>query len=108
MALVKITNGEVELKVSNGAFINSYKNCGFSIVESDTNETVNLTDDIADITDNTDETDQDFTDLLLKPISSWNKQELKEFAAAKELDISGMKSAQEAKDLIKEYIDNLQ
>ena len=39
-----------------------------------------------------------------KPISQWNKEEVKRFAALKNIDISGTKNAGEAKNIIKEFL----
>ena len=44
-------------------------------------------------------------EILEKPISQWNKDEVKRFAAIKEIDISGTKNANEAKEIIKSFID---
>ena len=44
-------------------------------------------------------------EILEKPISQWNKEEVKRFAAIKEIDISGTKNANEAKEIIKSFID---
>jgi hypothetical protein len=44
-------------------------------------------------------------EILEKPISQWNKEEIKRFAAINEIDISGTKNANEAKEIIKFFID---
>ena len=44
-------------------------------------------------------------EILEKPISQWNKEEVKRFAAIKEIDISGTKNANEAKEIMKSFID---
>lgn len=116
MAMVKISNGEVTQIVSRGAFDTQYKRLGFQIVgdnkttevkkEKKKSEAQVPDDDFdADVADDTEDGD-DFEELLEKPISQWNKTEVKDFAAAKGIDIHGTKSANEAKEIIKKYLDD--
>ena len=116
MAMVKISNGEVTQIVSRGAFDTQYKRLGFQIVgdnkttevkkEEKKSEAQVPDDDFdADVADDTEDGD-DFEELLEKPISQWNKTEVKDFAAAKGIDIHGTKSANEAKEIIKKYLDD--
>lgn len=103
MALVKITNGDITLEVSSGAFANSYKNCGFSVVESDAEETIL---EIAEDEDESEELEVQQENIVQKPIGSWTKQELKDFAKKNDIDTAGATSTQEVKAIIKEFIDN--
>lgn len=118
MAMVKISNGEVTQIVSRGAFETQYKRLGFQIVgdnkatevkkatEEKKSEAQVPDDDFdADVADDTEDGD-DFEELLEKPISQWNKTEVKDFAAAKGIDIHGTKNANEAKEIIKKYLDD--
>lgn len=122
MAMVKISNGEVTQIVSRGAFETQYKRLGFQIVgdnkatevkkevkkavEEKKSEARVPDDDFdADVADDTEDGD-DFEELLEKPISQWNKTEVKDFAAAKGIDIHGTKNANEAKEIIKKYLDD--
>ena len=43
--------------------------------------------------------------IIEKPLSQWNKGEIKRFAELNDIDITGTKNAGEAKDLIKEFLD---
>lgn len=119
MAMVKISNGEVTQIVSRGAFETQYKRLGFQIVGD--NETAEVKkaewhkpelqavdNDYfdADVADDDTEDGDDFEELLEKPISQWNKTEVKDFAAAKGIDIHGTKNANEAKEIIKKYLDD--
>lgn len=120
MAMVKISNGEVTQIVSRGAFDTQYKRLGFQIVgDNETAEVkkvveenkpeVKVPDDDdfdADAADDDTEDGDDFEELLEKPISQWNKTEVKDFAAAKGIDIHGTKNANEAKEIIKKYLDD--
>lgn len=120
MAMVKISNGEVTQIVSRGAFDTQYKRLGFQIVgDNETAEVKKVVeenkpeakvpddDDFdADAADDDTEDGDDFEELLEKPISQWNKTEVKDFAAAKGIDIHGTKNANEAKEIIKKYLDD--
>lgn len=121
MAMVKISNGEVTQIVSRGAFDTQYKRLGFQIVEDNKVAEVQrevkkaaeekkpesqVPDDDDFDADAADDTEDDFEELLEKPISQWNKTEVKDFAAAKGIDIHGTKNANEAKEIIKKYIDD--
>ncbi len=121
MAMVKISNGEVTQIVSRGAFDTQYKRLGFQIVEDNKVAEVKkevkkaveekkpesqVPDDDDFDADVADDTEDDFEELLEKPISQWNKTEVKDFAAAKGIDIHGTKNANEAKEIIKKYLDD--
>lgn len=121
MAMVKISNGEVTQIVSRGAFDTQYKRLGFQIVEDnkvaevqrevkkaadEKKPEVQVPDDDDFDADAADDTEDDFEELLEKPISQWNKTEVKDFAAAKGIDIHGTKNANEAKEIIKKYLDD--
>lgn len=43
-----------------------------------------------------------------KPISQWNKEEVKRFATLNDLDISGTKNVGEAKEIIKKFMEENQ
>lgn len=121
MAMVKISNGEVTQIVSRGAFDTQYKRLGFQIVEDnkvaevqrevkkaaeEKKPEVQVPDDDDFDADAADDTEDDFEELLEKPISQWNKTEVKDFAAAKGIDIHGTKNVNEAKEIIKKYLDD--
>lgn len=121
MAMVKISNGEVTQIVSRGAFDTQYKRLGFQIVEdnkvAEVNKEVNKAADVnksePQVPDNddfdadaADDNEDDFEELLEKPISQWNKTEVKDFAVAKGIDIHGTKNVNEAKEIIKKYLDD--
>lgn len=121
MAMVKISNGEVTQVVSRGAFETQYKRLGFQIVgdnkatevKKETKKAAEekkpesqVPDDDDFDADAADDTEDDFEELLEKPISQWNKTEVKDFAAAKGIDIHGTKNANEAKEIIKKYLDD--
>lgn len=123
MAMVKISNGDVTQIVSRGAFETQYKKLGFHIVvdnqaieakkevkkaAEENKSDAQVPDDdvfVADAADDDTDDGDDFEELLEKPISQWNKTEVKDFAAAKGIDIHGTKNANEAKEIIKKHLE---
>ena len=98
--MVKITNGVNVFEVTRGAFDGIYSRQGYTII----NEKTASIEEVADIPEKTD--DEKFLDEIIeKPISQWNKEEVKRFAALKEIDITGTKNANEAKEIIKGFIE---
>lgn len=100
--MVKITNGINIFEVTRGAFNGIYSRQGYTII--DENKATSETDDNVNVPEKTE--DEKFLDeIIKKPISQWNKDEVKRFAALKEIDITGTKNANEAKEIIKSFID---
>jgi len=103
--MVKITNGIDLFEVSKGAFDGIYSHQGFSLA---TDEVVKKSEDNDNLNDEPEKSiDELFEDELLeKPISQWNKEEVKKFAEIKKIDLTGTKNANEAKELIKTFLDS--
>lgn len=98
--MVKITNGIVTFEVTRGAYDGIYSHQGFKPVEEVVKKKVAADEDVDNRTD-----DEKFADELVeKPISQWNKEEVKRFAAIRDIDISGTKNANEAKEIIKQFL----
>ena len=96
--MVKITNGINVFEVTKGAFDGIYSRQDYHLID-ETKETQK--DKVPEKTE-----DELFIEgVLEKPISQWNKDEVKMFAELKEIDITGTKNAGEAKERIKEFLD---
>lgn len=96
--MVKITNGVNVFEVTRGAFDGIYSRQGYTVVEEHKPAEETAT--------NVKTEDELFVESIIeKPISQWNKTEIKRFAAINEIDISGVKSADEAKELIKAFLE---
>ena len=97
--MVKITNGIDVFEVSVGAYEGIYARQGYKVVkENDSKEVESKVPAKSD-------DEVFFEDVVEKPISQWNKNEVKRFATLKGIDISGTKNANEAKAIIKEFLD---
>ena len=105
--MVKITNGVNMFEVTRGAFDGIYSRQGYKLVdekaEAKAPEVSAAPEAPAALGKSEDEIFVE--EILEKPISQWNKEEVKRFAAIKEIDISGTKNANEAKKIIKSFID---
>lgn len=97
--MVKITNGKNVFEVTRGAFDGIYSRQGYTIL----NEQVPGQQEIKEPEKTEDEVFVD--EIIEKPVSQWNKDEVKKFAALKGIDISGTKNAGEAKELIKAFLE---
>lgn len=96
--MVKITNGINVFEVTRGAFDGIYSRQGYTVM--DKKKVV----DEANALEKTE--DERFIDEIIeKPISQWNKEEVKRFATLKEIDIAGTKNVNEAKEIIKNFIE---
>lgn len=97
--MVRITNGIDIFEVTSGAFESVFSKQGYmKIADTETVEEVK-TEEVEMAVDA-----DEFEELLEKPISQWNKAEVKKYAHAKGIDISGTKSIVEAKDIIKKHL----
>lgn len=97
--MVKITNGKNVFEVTRGAFDGIYSRQGYTILD----EQVSGQQEIKEPEKTEDEVFID--EIVEKPLSQWNKDEVKKFAALKGIDISGTKNAGEAKELIKTFLE---
>lgn len=96
--MVKITNGVNIFEVTRGAFDGIYSRQGYTIIDEKKAE--------PDVKVPEKTEDEKFIDEIIeKPISQWNKDEVKRFAALKEIDITGTKNVNEAKEIIKGFIE---
>lgn len=100
--LVKITNGVNIYEVTRGAFDTIYKHQGFRVYGA-TQETGVAVVGVEEVTEGDGEKSDDeiFLEAIVqKPLSQWKKDEVKRYAELKDIDITGTKSANEAKEII--------
>ena len=100
--MVKITNGVNTFEVPSGAYRNTFKKLGYNLVSEPKEVTTTPLDASGDKPE--DKPQEGFEELLEKPISQWNKHEVKAFAASKSIDLTGTKTIDEAKNRIKESL----
>lgn len=108
--MVKITNGVNIFEVTDGAYENNFKKLGYKIVNEKGSKAKAAKQEVeADNADNAveekaaEETIK-MSELVEKPLSNWTKDEVKKFAKANEIDITGTKGVDEAKERINDFL----
>lgn len=98
--MVKITNYVNTFEVTQGAYDDIFKKQGFKLVEEEK-------EDKKETVEETKKTNEEayIEELTEKPISQWNKEEVKTYASLKNIDISNTKNIGEARNIIKQSID---
>ena len=98
--MVKITNYVNTFEVTQGAYDDIFKKQGFELVEEEK-------EDKKETIEETKKTNEEayIEELMEKPISQWNKEEVKTYASLKNIDISKTKNIGEARNIIKQSID---
>lgn len=99
--MVDITNLVNTYSVTKGAYEDIFKRQGFKPVKKEKAE------DKKETVEETKKTDEEayIEELMEKPISQWNKEEVKTYASLKNVDISNTKNIGEARNIIKQSID---
>lgn len=121
--MVKITNGVDVIEVTRGAFENIYKSQGFVEADAPKEKRHKVEENPEDKQKHRDEEEEEGSkepdeleeeeefeeqrfvkELEEKPLTSWNKKEIKKYCSIEGIDISGTKSADEAKEIIKNFL----
>lgn len=103
--MINIKRGDEELKVSISAYNSIFKPMGFTPVKVVTKrppETVK-TDGSAESEKTDDE--KFIEDIVLKPISSWTKEELSRVVEIKKIDTSSATTVKQAREIVKQALD---
>lgn len=121
--MVKITNFANTFEVTQGAYDDIFKKQGFELVEEAPRKKKKATKKhVKEAVEEVEEdeweeaeeaTEKDYKSeeekyvekLMEKPISQWNKEEVKAYASIKGLDISKTQNIGEARNIIKQSID---
>jgi hypothetical protein len=100
--MVIITNGSTVFKVTQGAYESIFSKHGYFVheLESDIDGKIHDDDEMAE--------DGFIKAIEEKPIAQWTKHEVKRYAESCNVDISGTKSIAEAKNVIKQFLENRQ
>lgn len=98
--MVDITNKVDTYSVTKGAYEDIFKRQGFKPVKEEK-------EDKKETVEETKKTNEEayVEELMEKPISQWNKEEVKTYASLKNIDISNTKNIGEARNIIKQSID---
>lgn len=97
--MVLVTNGVDKFWVTKGAFDGVYSKQGYTI-ENDKKVAATVKMPSPKSLD-----EKFLEEVEEKPLSQWSKDEVKKFAALKDIDLSGTKNINEAKTLIKDFME---
>lgn len=98
--MIKVTNGINVIEVSKGAYKDIYERQGYKPFKE-----VKKSPEKPQKAPESEEKQED--EIIQKPISNWNKEEVINFAKEHDIDISETKNVNEAKSIIKEFIDKM-
>lgn len=105
--MVKITNGVNIFEVTDGAYKNNFKKLGYKIV-NEKGSKAKVEKQEVEVDNAVEEKEAEETikmsELVEKPLSNWTKDEVKKFAKANEIDITGTKGVDEAKERINDFL----
>lgn len=122
--MVKCTNGMAVIEVTEGAYNTIFKDQGYRPITDEVKVPVAPVVVPAEekvetpVEDNSEVESEEQTDayvpeekdeidsLLEKPIGQWSNDEVKAFAEAKGIDITGTKNAKEAKGRIRKFLED--
>lgn len=104
--MINIKRGDEELKVSISAYNSIFKPMGFTPIKVVTKrppETVKP-ENISAESEKTDD-EKFIEDIVLKPISSWTKEELSRVVEIKKIDTSSATTVKQAREIVKQALD---
>lgn len=100
--MVRITNGVEIFEVTQGAYDNNFKKLGYTIMND---SKAKKTEVVNAEPEDTRSPAEKFVDKMKEiPISKWSKADIKRFAEFEKIDISGTKNADEAREVISEFL----
>lgn len=103
--MIKISNGRMQARVTRSAYEEVFKKQGFKIIDESTMAgSESASTPVPSNKGKKSEDEVELEQILSKPVSSWNKSELKFVARMKNIDISGASTVSEVKEIIKEAL----
>lgn len=98
--MVEITNGANTYKVTRSAYESIFRAQGYKLIDSARKSILaNPSNAVGDSAMSSED-----EKLLEKPIASWTKSEVKAFAARNDISLVGTKNVNEAKGIIRDWI----
>lgn len=101
--MINIKRGDEELKVSLSAYNSIFKPMGFAPVKVVTKRP-EMVESVPIESEKTDD-EKFIEDIVLKPISSWTKEELSRVVEIKKIDTSSATTVKQAKEIVKQALD---
>lgn len=102
--MVKITNGINVFEVPSGA-AKAYEASGYHIVSGHDNvDKVIIEDEVAeDAVNDANDDDRFVEEIMEKPVSQWNGEEIRRYASIKGIDLTGVRTTKQARSAVIAY-----
>ena len=100
--MVRITNGAEIFEVTQGAYDNNFKKLGYTIMNDSKAKKTEVVN--AEPEDTRSKEEKFIDEMKETPISKWSKADIKKFAELNGIDFSGTKNADEAREVISEFL----
>lgn len=102
--MVKITNGINVFEVPSGA-AKAYEASGYHIISGHDNvDKVIIEDEVVeDVADDTNDDDRFAEEIMEKPVSQWNGEEIRRYASIKGIDLTGVRTTKQARSAVIAY-----
>ena len=102
--MVKITNGINVFEVPSGA-AKAYEASGYHIVSGHDNvDKVIIEDEVVeDVVNDANDDDRFVEEIMEKPVSQWNGEEIRRYASIKGIDLTGVRTTKQARSAVIAY-----
>lgn len=101
--MVKITNGVNVFDVPSGA-AKAYEASGYHVITDSEADKVIIEDEVVeDVANDTNDDDMFVEEVMEKPVSQWNGEEIRRYASIKGIDLTGVRTTKQARSAVIAY-----
>ena len=102
--MVKITNGINVFDVPSGA-AKAYEASGYHIISGHDNVDKVIVEDevVEDVANDANDDDRFVEEIMEKPVSQWNGEEIRRYASIKGIDLTGVRTTKQARSAVIAY-----
>lgn len=104
--MVKITNGINVFDVPSGA-AKAYEASGYHVItDSETGKVIiedEVVEDVEDVANDANDDDRFIEEIMEKPVSQWNGEEIRRYASIKGIDLTGVRTTKQARSAVIAY-----
>lgn len=104
--MVKITNGINVFDVPSGA-AKAYEASGYHVItDSETDKAIiedEVVEDVEDVANDANDDDRFVEEVMEKPVSQWNGEEIRRYASIKGIDLTGVRTTKQARSAVIAY-----
>lgn len=101
--MVKITNGINVFDVPSGA-AKAYEASGYHVITDSEADKVIIEDEVVeDVADDANDDDRFVEEIMEKPVSQWNGEEIRRYASIKGIDLTGVRTTKQARSAVIAY-----